>query len=423
VSAPVNVFAQAMTPLQYLDRHSADLVALLQRLVRIPTVNPPGDQYEAITALLTRELRGAGVQARRIPIPRAVAQSSPVPNWRTHPRYNVIGYRSTGASKTIHFNAHFDVVPAGGRWRHASPFEPAVENGWIYGRGTADMKGSIASLVLALRALKATAVSPRCNIEVSFTADEETDSFLGSGWVVGHLPLRADYVVVMEGGEGRLIGCGHNGVVWLNVVVHGRPAHGSTPERGVNALEKMAALVLALEDYKHQLARRRFPTPEGREMHPTINVGGVFAAGAGGKINTVPAEASFSIDRRVIANETVADVERELRAFLSGAARRIPHCHITIEKVSENHPCYRDPVDPFFGAVAASVKRVRGGRPVFYVSTGFNDMHFFAEHLRVPTVGYGPVGTNPHAVDERVRVADLVTAAKIYADLLTSFGG
>jgi succinyl-diaminopimelate desuccinylase len=423
VSAPVNVFAQAMTPLQYLDRHSADLVALLQRLVRIPTVNPPGDQYEAITALLTRELRGAGVQARRIPIPRAVAQSSPVPNWRTHPRYNVIGYRSTGASKTIHFNAHFDVVPAGGRWRHASPFEPAVENGWIYGRGTADMKGSIASLVLALRALKATAVSPRCNIEVSFTADEETDSFLGSGWVVGHLPLRADYVVVMEGGEGRLIGCGHNGVVWLNVVVHGRPAHGSTPERGVNALEKMAALVLALEDYKHQLARRRFPTPDGREMHPTINVGGVFAAGAGGKINTVPAEASFSIDRRVIANETVADVERELRAFLSGAARRIPHCHITIEKVSENHPCYRDPVDPFFGAVAASVKRVRGGRPVFYVSTGFNDMHFFAEHLRVPTVGYGPVGTNPHAVDERVRVADLVTAAKIYADLLTSFGG
>jgi succinyl-diaminopimelate desuccinylase len=412
-----------MTPLQYLDRHPADLVTLLQRLVRIPTVNPPGDYYEAITALLTRELKGAGLQARRVAIPRADAERGPVPNWRTHPRYNVIGYRATGASKTIHFNAHFDVVPAGGRWRHTSPFEPAVERGWIYGRGTADMKGSIASLLLALRALKATAVSPRCNVEVSFTADEETDSFLGSAWVVDHVPLRADYVVVMEGGEGRLIGCGHNGVVWLNVGVHGRPAHGSTPERGINALEKMAALVLALEDYKHRLARRRFHTPDGRELHPTINVGGVFAAGAGGKINTVPAEASFSIDRRVIANETVAGAERELRAFLSAAARRIPHCHITVEKVSENHPCYRDPVEPFFGAVAASVKRVRGGRPVFYVSTGFNDMHFFAEHLHVPTVGYGPVGTNPHAVDERVRVADLVTAAKVYADLLTSFGG
>ena len=137
----------------------------------------------------------------------------------------------------------------------------------------------------------------------------------------------------------------------------------------------------------------------------------------------MPAEASFSIDRRVIATETVAEAERELRAFLTAAARRIPQCQITIEKVSENQPCFRDPVGPFFAAVAASVKRVRGGRPVFHVSTGFNDMHFFAEHLRVPTAGYGPLGKNPHAVDERVRVADLVTAAKVYADLLTTFGG
>ena len=423
MSPPVNVFTEAMTPFQYIDRHSRDLVVLLQRLVRIPTVNPPGDHYEAITALLVRELDVASLQARRIPIPRSTERNSGLPEWRTHPRYNVIGHRAAGAAKTIHFNAHFDVVPAGGRWRHGSPFEPAVEKGWIYGRGTADMKGSIASLLLALRALQATATPPRCNIEVSFTADEETDSALGAGWVVDHVPLGADYVVVMEGGEGRLIGCGHNGVVWLNVVVHGRPAHGSTPERGVNALEKMSALVLALEAYKRTLARRSFLTPDGRQMHPTINVGGVFAEGAGGKINTVPAEASFSIDRRVIATETVADAERELRAFLNAAARRIPNCQITIEKVSENHPCFRDPVGPFFGAVAASVKRVRGGRTVFYVSSGFNDMHYFAEHLGVPTVGYGPAGTNPHAVDERVRVADLVVAAKIYADLLTTFGG
>jgi succinyl-diaminopimelate desuccinylase len=69
------------------------------------------------------------------------------------------------------------------------------------------------------------------------------------------------------------------------------------------------------------------------------------------------------------------------------------------------------------------VKKIRGGRPAFYVFAGFNDMHFFAKRLRVPTVGYGPVGTNLHAIDERVRVADLVTAAKVYADLLTSFGG
>ncbi|MGA2446372.1 MAG: ArgE/DapE family deacylase [Opitutaceae bacterium] len=412
-----------MTPFRYLNHHRTDLIALLQKLVRIPTVNPPGENYAVITALLTRELVRAGLQARRLAVPGTAVLLRQRPELRACPRYNVLGFLDAGAAKTVHFNAHYDVVPAGGRWRHGSPFVPAVEDGWIYGRGTADMKGSIASLLLALRALRATGTRPRCNVEVSFTADEETDSLLGAGWLVDQVPLKADCVVVMEGGEGRAIGCGHNGVVWLNVVVHGKPAHGSNPERGINALEKMSALVLALKDYKRCLARRRFRTPAGGVMHPTINVGGVFAAGAGGKINTVPAEASFSIDRRVIATETVAAAERELRAFLAAAAHRIPQCRISVEKVSENHPCYRDPVYPFFAAMAASVRRVRGGRPVFYVSTGFNDMHFFAEHRRVPTLGYGPVGFRPHAVDERVRVADLVTAAKIYVDLLTRFAG
>jgi succinyl-diaminopimelate desuccinylase len=412
-----------MTPFQYLDRHRSDLITLLQNLVRVPTVNPPGKSYRAITTLLAHELAAAGLRVRRLTIPPAVARKNLLAEFRSYLRYNVLGFLDAGAVRTIHFNAHYDVVPAGGKWRHGSPFRPVVEEGWIYGRGTADMKGSIASLLLALRAMRVAGVRPRCNVEVSFTADEETDSLLGAGWLVDNIPLQADYIVVMEGGEGRQIGCGHNGVVWLNVVVHGRPAHGSMPQRGINAFEKMAALVMALEEYKKHLARRRFRPPNGRVMHPTINIGGVFAAGSGGKINTVPAEASFSIDRRVIANETVAEAERELRAFLAAAARRIPKCHITVEKVSENHPCFRDPAHPFFAAMAASVRRVRGGRPLFHVSTGFNDMHFFAEHLRVPTLGYGPVGCNPHAIDERVRVADLVTAAKVYTHLLTTFAG
>ena len=412
-----------MTPSQYLDRHQGDLIRLVQELVRIPTVNPPGENYAAITDRLVRELAASGLAARRFAVPAAAAPPDRQAEVRAHPRYNVLAFGGFGAKRTIHFNAHYDVVPAGGTWRHGGPFVPAVADGWIYGRGTADMKGSMACLLLALRALRATGTRPRCNVEVSFTADEETDSLLGAGWLVDRVPLRADCAVVMEGGEGRAIGCGHNGVVWLNVVVHGRAAHGSMPARGINALEKMAALVLALEDYKRRLARRRFRAPDGRVMHPTINVGGVFAAGAGGKINTVPAEASFSIDRRVIASETTAAAERELRAFLAAAARRIPRCRITVQKVSENHPCFRDPRHPFFAAMAASVRRVRGGRPMFRLSSGFNDMHFFAERRRVPTLGYGPIGSDPHGVDERVRVADLVAAARIYADLLATFEG
>lgn len=414
-----------MSPSAYIDAHAADLISLLQRCVRLPTVNPPGENYDAITRLLAGELAAAGLQTRRFTVPRALAKQHLPPEQHGLTRYNVLGkLAARGAKKTIHFNAHYDVVPVSGAWRHGGDaFSGAVERGWIYGRGTADMKGSHASLLLALRALKAAGIAPRMNVEVSFTADEETDSELGAGWLVKHAPIRPDYAVVMEGGEGNGICCGHNGVVWLNVIVHGKAAHGSRPELGVNALEKMSALVRALDDYKRRLVLRTFTAPDGTVKTPTINVGGVFASGPGGKINTVPALASFSIDRRVLPVESVAAAERELRTWLRAAAKAIPQCRITVEKVSHNHPCFTPPKGPFFAAMADCVTGVRGQRSVFRTSYGFNDMHFFSHHLKIPTLGYGPGGDNCHAVDERASVRELVASAKIYAQLLTTFAG
>ncbi|HYF07586.1 MAG TPA: M20/M25/M40 family metallo-hydrolase, partial [Acetobacteraceae bacterium] len=132
---------------------------------------------------------------------------------------------------------------------------------------------------------------------------------------------------------------------------------------------------------------------------------------------------TFSIDRRVLALENHVAAERELVAFLRRAAAAIPRCRVSIRKVSENFSCYTPPVAGFFAAAQSSVARVRRRPAGFMVSTGFNDMHFFAHHLRIPTLGYGPSGRDYHAVDERARVKDLVDAAKVYADLLTTFAG
>jgi succinyl-diaminopimelate desuccinylase len=408
----------------FIDQNTPALLGRLRRLVGFPTVNPPGADYEAVTGYLSRELARVGLKAKRFPIPESLLRSSLPKAQHGYPRFNVIGnLKAPRAAKTVHFNAHYDVVPVSGTWRHGSPFSGAVEKGLIYGRGTADMKGSIASLLTALDALEKTGTKPLMNVEVSFTADEETDSFLGTRWVVDEAPIRPDYAVVMEGAEGTQVCCGHNGTLWLEVTVHGRAAHGSTPEEGVNALEKMAALVRELEDYKKRIARRTFKTPEGKVMRPTINVGGVFAGGEGTKINTVPALASFSIDRRVLAVENHAAAERDLRAFLAAAAARIPKCRISVTKVSENFSSFTKPTDRFFKAMAASVGRVRRKPTSFRVSTGFNDIHFFSHSLGIPTLGYGPGGEDMHAVDERARVSDLTAAAKIYADLLTTFAG
>ena len=423
-SAPAANTLCPVTPSAYLDRHSADLLARLRRLVAIDTTNPPGANYAAITALLTRELASVGLAARRLTVPRALLRKTLPPAQHAFPRFNVLGkLAAPGAKKTLHFNAHYDVVPVSGAGRHGRPFSGAVEGGWIYGRGTADMKGSIASLLMALDSLRATRTAPRLNVEVSFTADEETDSVLGTGWLVAHAPIRPDYAIVMEGGERHRVCCGHNGTLWLEVTVHGRAAHGSTPEKGVNALEKMSALVLALGDCQRRLARRTFVTPEGKTMRPTINVGGVFAPGPGGKINTVPALATFTLDRRVLAIEDPVAAERDLRAFLAAAARKIPGCRITVAKISENFSCFSPPTHPFFAAMAGCVTRVRQQKAVFNVSTGFNDMHFFSHHLKIPTLGYGPGGENEHAIDERAQVKELLASAKIYAELLTTFTG
>jgi len=203
----------------------------------------------------------------------------------------------------------------------------------------------------------------------------------------------------------------------------GKAAHGSTPDKGINALEKMSALVLAFERYKRRLAAKKFRTPDGRIMNPTVNLGGVFAPGEGGKVNTVPAAASFSIDRRVLPIEDIRVVERELREFLKSAAKQIPECRIIVEKISDNFSCYNAPTHPLFTAMRQSVARVRKQPAKFMVSTGFNDMHFFAQVMKIPTLGYGPGGNDYHAVDERARIRDLVDSAKIYADFLTTFQG
>ncbi len=374
--------------------------------------------------MLVGELKDLGLNARRFPIAKALLKKSLPPDQHVNPRFNVLGkLPARGAKKTVHINAHYDVVPVSGQWKHGSPFSGTIDGGWIYGRGTADMKGSIASLLMAIQALRATRTEPRMNLEVSFTADEETDSFLGTGWLVQNAPIRPDYAIVMEGGDGHRVCCGHNGTAWLEVIVHGRAAHGSLPERGINALEKMAALVRALEDYKKILARRTWRTPEGITMRPTINVGGVFSCGEGAKINTVPAYASFTIDRRVLAIENHATADRELRSFLEAAARKIPQCQITVRSVSENYSCFSEPKHPFFAAMADCVTRVRKEKTVFNVSTGFNDMHFFSHYLKIPTLGYGPGGEKEHAVDERAQVNELLASAKISAELLTTFAG
>lgn len=405
----------------YLQKHKGSLVRLLQDLVRIPTVNPPGMNYLDFVTRAKRHLACLGLTTRIVSVPTSYARKF-VANADEYPRASLIGRLDVGAPRTIHFNCHYDVVPAAGQWRYG-PFEPKVHQGWIYGRGVSDMKGAIASLCLVLQAFKDLKIKPKVNVEVSFTPDEETGGDLGAGYIVRHGHVHADYAVVCEGGSGADVGVGHNGVLWLQAAIAGKAAHASAPEEGINAFEKMAALTMELQPLKARFDKRFFKAPGGRKMHPTINIGGVFGVGDGAKVNTVPAEARFTIDRRITPGEKLRDADKELRDGLRAAGRRIPQLRMSVKQLLAIEPCFVDPAGDLPQAFARAVKVVHRGKTGFGITRGFTDMHFFARDGSIPTIGYGPSGVKAHAIDERTRLADLLQCAKVYTRFLTDWAG
>ena len=402
---------------EYIERHERKLVHSLQDMVRVPTVNPPGDRYREMVDLLQARCRELEMKAKvhRVPDERV----KKVVGSADFPRYNLVARWDVGAEKTVHFNGHYDVVPAAGKWRYGDPFRPEVSHGMLYGRGSGDMKGSIAALLMAVEALQQSGCEPAVNVECSFTADEETGGELGAGYVVREGLVDADYAVVCEGAAGLQLGCGHNGVLWLEVEVQGKPAHASRPEDGINAFERMVALVHGLQKFKEGLAvpSRRFRDFNGQLRSPTVNIGGVFGGGSGDKVNTVPARAVFSIDRRIVPGETLRQVEGELRQEIEKIARA-QGIACKVQSPLRISPCVVEPTQPLPRAFAGAVQAVRRGPAGFRVTTGFTDLHYFVEEEGLPGVGYGVKGEQAHGVDERLRVHDLVQTARTYAEFM-----
>ena len=402
----------------YISEREGQLVRNLQEMVRIGTVNPPGREYRAMVDQLAARCQGLGLCTRihRVPDDEVCR----VTGSAEYPRYNLVARLDAGRAQTVHFNAHYDVVPCAGRWRFGSPFDPGLAAGALYGRGSGDMKGSIAALLMAVEALVATDAEPAFNIECSFTADEETGGELGAGWIVGQGLVDADFAVVCEGAAGTQVGCGHNGVLWLEVTINGKSAHASRPEQGINAFEAMAGVVRHLQDYKGKLCeyRRRYVDFDGHIRNPTLNIGGVFSGGAGDKINTVPERARFSLDRRLVPGERLAAVERDLRRAVKRAIDAQEISSYAICAPLRIEPCVVDADHALPNAFARALQAVRRRGAGYRVTSGFTDLHYFVVEGGMPGIGYGVKGEHAHGVDERVRVRDLLLTARTYAEFM-----
>src|ERR1700676_2635568 len=230
-------------------QHSAEAVldeaiAFLQGMIRIPTINQPGNAYPTCAQYIGERLQNLGYAVEYLPLtPAEIAELAPYGEGL--PRTNVIG-RLPGAqtSPVLHLNGHMDVVPVGPGWS-TDPFGGEVRNGRIFGRGTSDMKGGLAAQVYAIEAIRRAGFHLHGTVEQSGVVDEEStgNRNAGMGFLVerGYIAREhTDYVVITEPLNVDNICLGHRGAIWGEITTLGTPSHGSTPERGINAVEQMA---------------------------------------------------------------------------------------------------------------------------------------------------------------------------------------
>jgi len=399
----------------------AEMIAFLQAIARIPTENPPGREYAACAGLLGDWLDRLGytVAYPTVPEDRLAALA---PHGEGLPRVNVVATLPGGPPRPLlHFNGHYDVVPAGDGWS-VDPYGAEIREGRIYGRGVSDMKGGIAAQIYAVEALRRAGFLLRGTVEHGFVPDEEStgNRNAGMGFLVeqGYIhPQRTDYVVITEPLEVDNICLGHRGTIQGSFETIGRQAHGAMPERGINAIEKMALAIAAIErDLKPQLRTRRSALhviPESASGS-SITIGTISG---GTSTNTVAAHCRASFDRRLVEGETVDGARAELLAIFERLAAEDPDFRYRYEERYATDPVWVGEGTRVGAAFAGAVRAVLGREPGIVCSPGTDDQRFVVNDAGLrECIVYGPGEIRQtHVVDESLALADLRAAAEVMA--------
>ena len=401
-----------------VDRATDELVAFTADLVRIPTVNPPGEEYEACAHFL-----GDFLQRRAFAVEYIAAEGRPEHTAR-HPRVNVIGSRRGGPGPVVHLNGHIDVVPAGEGWT-VDPFGGLVRDGKIYGRGVCDMKAGIAAAVFAAEAIERAGVKLPGTIEICGTVDEESGGFAGVAYLAerGRIAKgRTDFVIIPEPLNVDRICVGHRGVYWFEVTARGRMGHGSMPFLGASAIDGMARLLQSVRDeLMPRLASRRTEVPvvPPAARHATINVNGIEGGQAIDGIQT-PCVADLCravFDRRFLIEEGFDATRQEIEALVARATAQGDGVRFDLRDLMVVHPVRTPDDSPVIAALERSIHDVLGRHAERIASPGTYDHKHVARIAGIPhCVAYGPGELElAHQPDESCRIAVIVDATMVLA--------
>ncbi len=405
------------------------LIGCLKKLIEIPTFVPPGEHYGEIVDWLIPVFNDLGFKCERVDMPADIYESRQKTEELHGVRANLLATKDYGAKESVDVYTHLDVVPAGEGWS-TLPFEPAIKDGRIYGRGVADSKGSVASLLTALRIMNEQELEGKYNIRVALTTDEELGLYSGLCFFADEGLLQGDYLLCMDGdNEGVCVAT--NGVMNWEMKVQGRSCHSSMPFLGVNAIENAAVVIRELEALKKAVAQRESKVPCSSEMteitgqkhiKPVFNV---TMINGGVKENLIPPSCTLRGDRRYIPEEAIEDVVKEFEAAVETIKTR-RGIDLELYLKPGFPPLFTDPDDDHNDEWVSRVKAAASD--AFGVSKeaigvqGGLDIAYAVKKTHQPVCALG-VGSwtesNAHGPDENVRISDLKNYVKFLIRLLT----
>ncbi len=396
-----------------------EIVALTQALVRIPTVNPPGDAYEPCAQFLGDTMRRMGFA-----IDYYAATDRPEHS-PAFPRVNVVGRKRGRLDRPcVHLNGHLDVVPVGAGWS-VDPFGGEVRDGRIYGRGASDMKAGIAAAIFAAESIRRAGVTLAGTVEISGTVDEESGGWAGAAHLaqVGRLTAASvDHVIIPEPLEVDRICIGHRGVYWFEITAHGRIAHGSMPFLGASAIEHMGELLHEIRERLQPAIARRvtaMPVVPPGARHATLNINSITGGQAGHVVQSpcVADTCSAIFDRRYLEEEAFDDVRSEVVDLLADLQLQIPEARFALRDLMIVPPVRTPDGSPLVASLSRGIADVVGREAAIVASPGTYD------HKHVTRIGgidqcvaYGPGRLElSHQPDEWCDIEELVRATQVIA--------
>ena len=380
-------------------RHEA-ISDFTRQLVEIPTENPPGARYRECVDRIVGELTQLGVSHEILEVPGAPPEA---------PRHCILGSLGSG-DRALCFHGHYDVVPAttGGQ------FEPRVEHGTLFGRGSSDMKSGLALMIHAAKALEDAGASLDGRIDLAIVPDEETGGQFGSQHLAatGRLGAGAIGMLLPEPTSG-VVWNANRGAISLRVTVKGKPAHVGLQHLGRNAFDDMRQVAAALGALKADVERRAtgFVIEPAAARQSILMMGGRVEGGS--NFNLVPGECSFTVDRRLNPEEDFGAERRRLFAVFD--RMRNEGVQLDVDVIQEGRSAGVSEETSVAVALASNIEVVTGEPAKFEMCPGLLEIRFYAER-DVPALAYGPgLLSVSHGPNEFVKLDDVYRVAAVYA--------